>query len=188
MANLSDGELMRRVREGSRDALERLYDRHARIVYSFAYRMAGGESMAREIVQLVFTRLWSTKAEYDSTKGAYSSWLITITRNIAIDVLRRERRHQSMVSIDVIEETRSHVEEDDPESILLRNDRQEAIASASRRLSPPQQRVVELMYWKGYTLLEIAEMGGEPVGTVKNRLHQALKSLRRHLQSSREEL
>jgi RNA polymerase sigma-70 factor (ECF subfamily) len=188
MPNLSDGELIRQVRDGRKNAIELLYDRHARIVYSFAFRVCGNETMAREVVQLVFLRLWTTKAEFDSGKGAFSSWLITMTRNISIDVLRRERRHQSMVSIDHLDENPGHSVSDDPEMILMRNDRQEVIATASRRLSPPQQRVIELLYWKGYTLQEIAKMGGEPVGTVKNRLHQALKTLRRHLQGLRGEL
>ncbi|MCD9020967.1 RNA polymerase sigma factor [Cohnella silvisoli] len=187
MPNHSDGELMRQLREGRRDALAELYDRHVRLVYSFAVRVAGSESLAREIVQLVFTRLWATKAEYDSSKGAYTSWLITMTRHISIDVLRRERRHQAMVPIDDINESYGSLNSDNPESVFIRSDQQSVIATASRRLSQPQRRVIELLYWKGYTLNEIAEMGGEPVGTVKSRLHQALKTLRRHLQGLREE-
>lgn len=188
MPNRSDGELMRHIREGRREALTQLYDRHARLVYSFAVRVSGDEALAREIVQLVYTRLWTTKAEFDSGKGTFTSWLITMTRNISIDVLRRERRHQSMVSIDEWNETPGSTDSNDPETILMHSDRQKVIARASRRLSQPQQRVIELLYWKGYTLQEIAQMGGEPVGTVKNRLHQALKTLRRHLQGLREEL
>ena len=188
MPNRSEGELMRQIREGRRDALEQLYDRHARLVYSFAARVSGNETLAREIVQLVYTRLWSTKAEYDSSKGAFTSWLITMTRNISIDVLRRERKHQTVVSIDELNDSQGSLNSDDPELIFMRKDQQKIIATASRRLSQPQQRVIELLYWKGYTLQEIAEMGGEPVGTVKSRLHQALKTLRRHLQGLREEL
>jgi RNA polymerase sigma-70 factor (ECF subfamily) len=187
MPNPSDGELMRLIREGQRDALTELYDRHARLVYSFATRIAGNESLAREIVQLVYTRLWTTKADYDSSKGTFTSWLITMTRHISIDVLRRERRHRSMVSIDEVNELVGSPIADNPESVLEHRDQQSAIATASRRLSTPQRRVIDLLYWKGYTLQEIAEMGGEPVGTVKNRLHQALKTLRRHLQGLREE-
>jgi RNA polymerase sigma-70 factor, ECF subfamily len=187
MPTTSDGELMRQIREQRRDALTQLYDRHARLVYSFATRVAGNETLAREIVQLVFARLWTTKAEYDAGKGTFTSWLINVTRHISIDVLRRERRHQSAVSIDELKDTLSSPIADNPESIFIRGDQQTAIAAASKQLSQPQQRVIEMLYWKGYTLREIAEMGGEPVGTVKNRLHQALKTLRRHLQSLREE-
>ncbi|MFC5403656.1 RNA polymerase sigma factor [Cohnella soli] len=177
----SDGELMRLVRENNQEALSELYDRHARLVYSFAYRVTGDEALARETVQLVYTRLWTTKAEYDSSKGQFSSWLLTMTRNIAIDVLRRERRHRSMVPIDEMHNMTRDPDTEAPEAMLERSDRRSAIASASGLLSAAQRRVIDMLYWQGYTLQEIAELGEEPIGTVKNRLHQALKALRRHL-------
>lgn len=187
MRNESEEELMRQIRERRRDSLELLYDRHSRLVFSFALRIAGNESLAREIVQLVFARLWTTKAQYDAGKGLFTSWLITMTRHISIDVLRRERRQQSMVSIEDVKESLSS-SSDSPEAVVIRSDQQMVIAAASKRLSEPQQKVIELLYWKGYTLQEIADIGGEPVGTVKSRLHQALKTLRRHLHGLREEL
>ncbi len=183
----SDAELMRQIREQRQDALELLYDRYVRLVYSFARKACGDESMAREVVQLVFTRLWTTRAEFDAGRGAFSNWLVTVTRNIAIDVMRRERRHRQTVSID---EWTGHGNEDEPgnpEAAALRRSAQSELARASRALSKAQQRVIELLYWKGFTLQEIAEMGHEPLGTVKNRLHQALKTLRRQLQGLREE-
>jgi RNA polymerase sigma-70 factor (ECF subfamily) len=187
MPTQTDGELMRLIRMKHREALELLYDRYARLVYSFARRAAGNESLAREIVQLVFTRLWTTRAEYDAVKGTFVSWLLTVTRNIAVDVMRRERRHADNVPMEWIEDTIEAAESDDPESELVRRSEISEVAAAASRLSMPQQRVIDLLYWKGYTLQQIAEMGGEPVGTVKNRLHQALKTLRRHLQGLREE-
>lgn len=184
----SDGELMRHIRERRRDAFDQLYDRHARLVYSFAKRVCGEEALAREVVQLVFTRLWITKAEFDAGKGSFTSWLITVTRHIAIDVLRKERRHRGAVPIEEFTERPAESGSNDPETVLIHNSRHSEIATAARSLSVTQQRVIELLYWKGYTLQEIAEMGGEPVGTVKNRLHQALKTLRRNLQGLKEEL
>lgn len=187
MHNQSDGQLMSHIRERRKDSLEQLYDRHARLVYSFAIRIAGNENLAREIVQLVFARIWTTKAKYDADKGVFTSWLITMTRHISIDVLRRERRHQSVVSIDDLEESLGSTQANSPEALAIHNDQRTAIAVASKRLSEPQQKVIELLYWKGYTLQEIAEMGGEPLGTVKSRLHQALKTLRRLLHGIKEE-
>lgn len=187
MHTRTDGELMRDIRLRRRDALELLYDRYARLVYSFAMRSAGQETLAGEIVQLVFTRLWTTHAEYDPAKGAYVSWLLTVTRNITVDVLRRERRHASHIPMERVEPA-AEAPDADPETFALRkSELEEVTTAAATRLTVPQRRVIELLYWKGYTLQEIADMGGEPVGTVKNRLHQALKTLRRHLQTLREE-
>ncbi|MBW5448146.1 sigma-70 family RNA polymerase sigma factor [Cohnella sp. CFH 77786] len=187
MPTHSDSELMRLIRMKHREALELLYDRYAKLVYSFARRAAGNEALAREIVQLVFTRLWTTRAEYDAAKGSFVNWLLTITRNIAVDVMRRERRHAANVPMEWIEDSREAAESDHPESETVRRAELSEVAAAASRLTLPQRRVIELLYWKGYTLQQIAEMGGEPVGTVKNRLHQALKTLRRHLQGLREE-
>jgi len=187
MPTHTDGELMRLIRLKRRDALEHLYDRHAKLVYSFARRASGNETLAREIVQLVFTRLWTTSAEYDTARGSFVNWLITVTRHIAIDVMRRERRHAANVPIAWIEETAQAGLSEHPESELIRKSELSEVAAAAMRLTAPQRRVIELLYWKGYTLQQIADMGGEPVGTVKSRLHQALKTLRRQLQGVREE-
>lgn len=186
MSNPTDGQLMRQIRERRREALETLYDRHIRLVYSYALRMAGEEALAREIAQTVFTRLWTTRAEYDAEKGAFAAWLVTITRNIAVDVLRRERRHRSPLSMEALIGRPGETRPEDPEPALLLKAERAAVATAARKLSEPQRRVVELLYWRGYTLQEIADLGGEPVGTVKSRLHQALKTLRRSLHGLRE--
>lgn len=187
MPSQTDSELMRLIRLKRREALESLYDRYARLVYSFAVKASGSEALAREIVQLVFTRLWTSRAEYDAAKGTFVSWLLTITRNIAIDVLRRERRHAANVPIERIDDRLDAADSEIPEALLVRRSEYSEVAAAASRLTPQQRRLIELLYWKGYTLKEIAEMGGEPVGTVKNRLHQALKTLRRNLQDFWEE-
>ncbi|MFD0670229.1 RNA polymerase sigma factor [Cohnella sp. GCM10027633] len=183
----TDAELMRHIRDRREDALEQLYDRHSRLVYSFARKACADESLAREVVQRVFTRLWTTRAEYDASRGAFSSWLVAVTRNIAIDVLRSERRHRGTLAIEAAAGNSRDDEPGDPEAAAIRWSTRSELVRASRSLSGPQQRVIELLYWKGFTLHEIAEMGQEPIGTVKNRLHQALKTLRRQLQGMREE-
>ena len=187
MPEQNEVELLRRIRDRQRDALEELYDRYAKLVYSFARRATGDESLSREVVQLVFTRLWTTQAVYDADKGAFANWLIAMTRNIAIDVLRRERRHRQTVPIDELTPASAENRADDPESGAIRRQEYSEMRAAARRLSHPQRQLIELLYWRGYTLREIAEMGGEPIGTVKNRLHQALRTLRRYLQGMREE-
>lgn len=187
MPTHTDGELMKLIRMKRREALEQLYDRYGKLVYSFAMRAAGNEALARDIVQLVFTRLWTTRAEYDAAKGSFVSWLLTVTRNIAIDELRRERRHSADTPMERVAEQLEAPEAYNPETDLMRKSAASEVAIASRQLTAPQRKLIELLYWKGYTLQQIAEMNGEPLGTVKNRLHQALKTLRRHLQSHREE-
>jgi RNA polymerase sigma-70 factor (ECF subfamily) len=186
MTTQTDGELMRELRLRRRDALEILYDRYARLVYSYAVRASGSDTLARETVQAVFTRLWTTKADYDASKGTYVSWLLTITRNISIDLLRRERRHARNVPLDQLQGRSGTDPREQPETDAIRKSERSEVSDAASKLTEAQRRVIDLLYWKGYTLREIADLGEEPLGTVKNRLHQALKTLRAQLSSLRE--
>src|SRR4051794_39925754 len=93
MQNLSDMELMKLVLSKQSFALEQIYDRYAKLVYSFALKSTKDEAASRDIVQLVFTRLWTTERSYDSSKGHFINWLLTITRNITIDLIRKEKKH-----------------------------------------------------------------------------------------------
>lgn len=186
MRNHSDYELMLLVKRKRHDALSELYDRYAVLVYSFARRAVGDERAAREIVQSVFVRLWTTESEYHSDKGQFKSWLLTITRNLATDWLRKQRRQRRQVN-DVVsfmpEELEQIVDKRSasPEDYVDRQSLKEQLQSAYRFLSKQQIELLEHFYWHGYSLSELAARYKEPLGTVKSRLHQALKILRRHL-------
>lgn len=188
MPSRTDPELLRLVQLRRREALEALYDRYAKLVYSFALRSTRSETLAGDIVQQVFTRLWTTSARFDPDKGQFVNWLLTITRNITIDVLRKERKlaaietvsHEKLDSL-VVSEAET------PEQAVVRGSIREGIKAAYKQLSAPQQQLIELFYWQGYTLSEIASSTGEPIGTLKSRLHMSLKTLRRLLQADREE-
>jgi RNA polymerase sigma factor (sigma-70 family) len=186
MKNKTDWELMRLVMDNHRPALEEIYDRYARLIYSFALKSAKQEDAARDILQLVFTRLWSTQKGYDPAKGQFVNWLLTITRNIAIDQLRKEKNHTRLVNMEteqweLIADSSNNRPEEAASQTLLR----EQIRSAYQFLSENQVRLIEHFYWEGYTLSELAEKYGEPLGTIKSRLHQTLKILRKHLQAER---
>ncbi|OCT11154.1 RNA polymerase [Paenibacillus pectinilyticus] len=187
MRNRTDGELMKLVMSKHHPALEELYDRYAKLVYSFALKSTKEEQAAREIVQLVFTRLWTTEKGYDASKGAFVNWIITITRNITIDCLRKKRKVDQDIHFEPKEWERSFVAKDeDPETVVSRKWIGEQIQGAYVHLSESQVQLIDLMYWQGYSLSEIATQTNEPIGTIKSRLHQGLKLLRKHLTSLRE--
>ncbi|MCC3372267.1 RNA polymerase sigma factor [Cohnella sp. REN36] len=182
MENISDMELMRRVMQKNRSALEQLYERYVKLVYSFALRSTRKEHAAREVVQLVFTRLWTTE-KYDPNKGRFVNWMLTLTRNITIDYMRKERRHGKSVSMDPEQwEQIADTSINDPGRIVTMELLRERIRGAYRFLSESQAELIEQMYWQGYTLSEISEVNHEPLGTIKSRLHKSLKILRKHLQ------
>lgn len=183
MNNHSDYELMLLVKLRRHDALSELYDRYAALVYSFAWKAVRNEQAVRDIVQSVFVRLWTTESDYDPDKGRFTSWLITITRNITTDWLRKQRR-QAEGLVPYVPEELERIPDSraaSPEEHAERESLKEQVRLAYRFLSKQQIELLEHFYWRGYSLSELAALYEEPLGTVKNRLHQTLKILRRHL-------
>ncbi|MDF2814096.1 MAG: sigma-70 family polymerase sigma factor [Paenibacillus sp.] len=187
MHSRTDVELMQFVRNKQRPALEELYNRYVKLVFSFAMKSTGEEQAAREIVQLVFTRLWTSDTGFDDSKGRFVNWIITITRNITIDHIRMQRRQAFSYPVGPQEWDHTLDSNDnDPESEFFRKWIKKEIQQAYVHLSESQVELINMMYWKGYSLSEIAHLTNEPVGTIKSRLHQCLKVLRRHLTALRE--
>lgn len=183
MRDLSDHHLMLLIKSKQSKALSIMYDRYAPLVYSFAWKALKDEPAARDIVQSVFMRLWTTESDYNPDKGRFSSWLLTITRNMTTDWLRKKRR-ETMGFIPIEPEQLECIPDEftvSPEDNVLRNSLKEQIRSAYRHLSKQQIILLEHFYWQGYSLSELATIYNQPLGTVKNRLHQTLKILRRHL-------
>lgn len=183
MHNLTDQELMQQIRNGKNKALSVLYDRYGALVYSFAIKAVRDEPTARDISQAVFMRLWTTESEYDPDKGRFTSWLLTITRNITMDHIRKQRRDAS----GLVQLTEGQINELpdqlglSPEEHVDRHSIRVQIQQACKYLSESQKALIEHFYWQGYSLKELAQLYDQPLGTVKNRLHQSLKILRRHL-------
>ncbi|MFC5652258.1 RNA polymerase sigma factor [Paenibacillus solisilvae] len=188
MQNLSDYELMLLIKGKQHTAVSVLYDRYAGLIYSFAWKALKDEQAARDIVQAVFLRLWTTESDYDPDKGRFTSWLLTITRNITTDTLRKKRRDNAGVVPYVPEELEqiADAHTPSPEDRAERQSFKEQIRGAYRHLSKQQIMLLEHFYWQGYSLGELAAIYNQPLGTVKNRLHQTLKILRRHLVAEEE--
>jgi len=165
------------VKLKNRNALEELYDRYGRLVYSYAYKFSNNQiEMSKEITQLVYLRLWTTQSHYTASKGKFINWLLTITRNICLDYVKKERRHKFMSDDTTIEYIA------DPKNKIDEHIDAQLIQNAKLKLTEKQRRLIDLLYWKGCTLQEIAKIEQEPIGTVKSRLHQSLKQLRLNIE------
>jgi RNA polymerase sigma-70 factor (ECF subfamily) len=165
------------VQRGDARAFEALYDRHGSVAFSLAYRIAGNRAQAEDIVQEAFLSVWRSSVRYQPERGNLRSWLLSVVHNRAIDALRRsmaQARHQ--VDAEGIEERKAAPELTDVEA--LRRDEAQAVRAAMERLPADQLRVLELAYFGGFTHLQIAEMLGEPLGTVKGRMRLALDKMR----------
>jgi RNA polymerase sigma-70 factor, ECF subfamily len=180
MKNITDSSLMNLIRQNNPAALAEIYDRYSHLVYSLAYQSVQNEQAAKEIVQLVFLRLWTTTKGFDPAKGKFVNWIITITRRVSIDYIRAEKKHRRTLHIDSTEWDQLPDTVDLLEQWLEQQSIRERIQKAYAYLSASQRQLIDMLYWQGYTISEIAHINNEPVGTVKSRLHQTLKVLRRH--------
>jgi RNA polymerase sigma factor (sigma-70 family) len=172
-----DAALIARVRAGDRAALEAIYDRYARSCYSLTRRILGEHQLAEDVVQEVFLTLWRVPESFDPARGSFSTWLLAMTHHKSVDAVRREqRRRDRRASVDVLdrEATDPH-EVIDQVYVALRG---EQVRGAIAGLPAAQREALLLAYYGGYTQREIAELTGQPLGTVKTRMLAGMRRLR----------
>ena len=183
LSTLSDAELVTLVTEKNADALEVLYTRYSRIVYSFGLRIVGDPQIAEELLQEVFFRTWRQGALFRSSRGAFVTWLLSITHNMAIDELRKRNRRPQKADSEEPEAllaAMADTSQDIEEEVWLSSLRS-TISDAMQLLPPAQRITIEMAYFQGLTQREIAERLGEPLGTIKTRMRLGIQKLREQL-------
>ncbi len=186
-ADLRDDELMDRVALQDLAAFEAIYDRFGDLVFSVAMRVVGDPSIAEDIAQDVFVRVWRRPELFDVKRGKFVTWLMSVTRNRSIDERRsrgRRLRHESLPSIDDEEEViPSGNERDDPAVATVIADDRAAVRAAMEILPPEQKLAIHLAYFGGLTQQEVAERLGQPLGTVKTRIRLGMQKMRGALEA-----
>ena len=190
LVELSDVDLIGRAAEGDARALEVLYDRYSRVVFSFALRIVGDRELAEEILQEVFFRAWQQGAAFRASRGTFVTWLLSITHNLAIDEVRKRRRRPQKADSEEPETILAAMADTgaDVEDEVWLGALRETITGALDRLPAPQREALELAYYQGLTQREIADHLGEPLGTIKTRMRLGLQKLREALAGSEVEL
>jgi RNA polymerase sigma-70 factor (ECF subfamily) len=184
--DVDDEEDLRRLAAGDGDAAARLYDRHARAVYSLALRIVNDEGDAEDVVQEVFAQAWRQAARYDASRGVVGAWLLMMTRSRAIDKLRSARARPDSRAVDdprVIDEMPAVLR--DAPSRIIDAENARLAQRALAELPLLQRLVIELAYYEGLTQREIADRLEQPLGTVKSRLRLGLLKLRDALAEGR---
>lgn len=177
----SQMELIERLHNHDSQALAELFDRYGRLVYSRILSVVRDASMAEDLVQETYLRVWNRVRDFDGSKGAIGPWILAIARNCAIDYLRSAGgRRRNVVNFEDAEHPalQTNMEKD-----ILGSDRAREIKRAVERLSPNQRQAIELSYFGGLSQLETARRMGHPLGTVKTWVRVALKNLRDDLTS-----
>lgn len=179
---MDDATLMRRIAEGDEKAFETLVERHQGLVLGVVARMLGHRGDAEDIAQEVFVRAWKSASRYKPS-AKFTTWLLTIARNLVFNAVRDNRRHARNVSMDDEEtvyqwpdsSTRTPAQEHDDKEL------REAVDAAIEALPPQQRLALVLRRYDGLAYEEIAEVLQTSVPSVKSLLFRAREELRARL-------
>ncbi|MDH3518413.1 MAG: sigma-70 family RNA polymerase sigma factor [Acidimicrobiia bacterium] len=166
---MRDRAALRRFRAGDPEAVRVLYDRYGRAVFAVAFRALGDRSLAEEAVQQTFLQAWRAADRFDVGRDP-APWLYAIARRVAVDLYRRERRH-NVVDLDRLSEIAVL-----PESFEGTWEAWQ-VRLAIDQLSAEEREVVRCTHYLGLTQAETAERLEIPLGTVKSRTFRAYRNL-----------
>lgn len=168
-------DLLQRIQAGDEEALLALHARYINLVFSVAYQVLEDRMAAEEVAQDTFMRLWEKAAAYDAEKGEFITWLLTITRRLAIDSLRKRQRREPRQDMLFIDENPELWES------LLSTETSElrrSLLSVLHQLPAEQRDAIGLAYFYGMSHADIAAFCKVPLGTVKTRIRQGMHKLR----------
>jgi len=184
-SNAEDVALMRRIVEADETALGALYDRWVRSLYSLVLHLLKDPDEAEDVVEETFWQAWKKAGSYEPSKGAVSTWLLTIGRRKALDRLRAKKRSGADTVPGDFNFADLPSTAPDPSMEVEGAELREQVRTALSELPDEQREVLELGYFSGLSQSEIAEATRQPLGTVKTRMRLAMQKLREPLSMHR---
>lgn len=167
----SEEDLIDSLKRNQRGAFEYLYDNYSSALFGSVCRYIPDEEKAADLLQDIFLKIWKNISKYDSSKGRLFTWMMNITRNTCIDLLRKEKGkyhvdvQDNIIQVDAKTQHQPNVSTIDLRSIL-------------EKLRPERKVLLDLVYLQGYTQEEAAKQLAIPLGTAKSRIRVALKELK----------
>lgn len=183
-ANLSDIEVMQRVVSYDSKALEILYNRYSPLLYTLIKKIVTEKKLAEEILTEVFVIIWRKVNLFDIHSVNVYTWMVTLARNKAVDVLRRSRGNELPEYNDdyedefIIPKLSKNI---DPLDVNTAMSIKDSVQAALNKLTDAQQYVIYLAYYEGFTQKEIAEKLNIPYSTVKSKIKIATGNLKEYL-------
>lgn len=173
-------ELMKRIKAKDGEALGELYDLYSRLLYGMVISIVKKREEAEDVLQEVFIKIWEKASSFDEERGNVYSWLVTLTRNKAIDRIRsKDYKTQKKATQDVdAPEFTLEGEKFDPLETTIFSDRAELVKKALGEIPESQSEVLKIAYYRGLTQREISNQLDIPLGTVKTRMRQGMIKLK----------
>ena len=169
-----ENELLQCLQSNDQRQFSKLYDSFSSALFGLISKWIGDAEIAENLLQDVFVKVWRNSTQYDASKGRLFTWMYNIARNVCIDHLRSKAHKQNKASV---------LSDDVPVLLPPGNNNNFLpdtidLRKLVNRLKQEEKEVIEMMYFKGYTQSEIAEVMNMPLGTVKTRMSRAIRNLR----------
>ena len=168
----TDEMLIQRIADGDRLAMQVLFARHRTPVYRWLLRLVSHEALAEDLLSDVFLDVWRQAGRFEA-RSSVSTWLMSIARFKALSA----RRRRAEAPLDETIESTVADQADDPEAALQKKNREELLRAALTRLSPDHRAVIDLVYYHGKSVDDVAQILDVPAATVKTRMFYARKKL-----------
>ncbi|MEI8294055.1 MAG: sigma-70 family RNA polymerase sigma factor [bacterium] len=175
---IGDVDLIQRMGTGDMEAFTIFHRRHAGIIYSTAHRVLNNDTDAEDVAQEVLFMLWEKSPMYDISRGKPVTWLVTMTRNKAIDRLRSLQR-RSRLQDEVRLENPESIDTRTPAQSVRLSEKNDLVRQAVMKLNAEQREVIEMLYFSGLSQQEICDRLDKPLSTVKARIHRGMVRLRK---------
>jgi RNA polymerase sigma-70 factor, ECF subfamily len=182
MTELTDNDLVKRIADADESAMAVLYERYGARVFALANRVLNDRSLAEDITQEIFLKLWRNPSSFDPQRGKLRTLLLTQAHGRCVDVIRSRTSRSERETKVAHDPTVTVADEIDAELIAL--DEAEAVRAALDALPVQERTVIELAYFGANTYRDVAALLSLPEGTVKTRMRSALHRLRNELQSA----
>ena len=173
-------ELLNRTAARDQAAFAALYRASSAKLYGVVLRIVARRSVADEILQDVYARIWERAGDFAPTKGSPIAWMAAVARNRALDEIRRAK---AAPVVELPEGFDVAAEAESPLETMVHSDRLRALLSCLDRLDGEKREVVLLAYYRGCSREALSQRFGRPVPTIKTWLHRSLAQLRLCLDS-----
>lgn len=166
--------------QGDHTAFAAFYAETSPIAYKIALRALGNQADAEDAVVDAYVQMWQGASRFESMRGSAQSWLAAIARTRALDRLRSRARLRGEDDTVLVNMAAPQA---GPAQVFATRERTQVLKTALKQLPPANRTVLEMAYFEGLSLSQIAAMRQEPVSTVKSRVRRGLELMRRALES-----
>jgi len=175
---IEEDTLVELLQQQNAKALAIVYDNYSSALYGIILRIVSHQEIAEDVLQEAFVKIWKNFSQYDASKGKLFTWMANLARNLAIDKVRSKdfsnaSKNQNIDNLVSFVDFKSSTSQN-PDLIGLRK--------LVEALDPEQKKLIDLLYFGGFTQAEVADKLGIPLGTVKTRARMAIQNLRKNFE------